>query len=279
MERDRCARTFTEVKTQARSLHHMLEALPPAADLEAQATGAGWAGRPLVDLIDDATRLRQSAEVARIAGAESRATAEHLRTQAADLAGAGAKAHAEDARQQRLTADRQRIQRIRYAFGPRGMQGVLAESAGPAISDVANQLIVKAYGWPRWRVDIRTRRDNLKGDGQRDVAECTVYDAERDAEGLLENVSGGELDMLAAALAFGFAAHHGEVNGCRWEMLWLDEPTSAMTQEHRVRWIEMLRTAMPILGVKQALLVDQSEEVQRTAEAVVRVEELCVTTG
>jgi len=266
--------TLQREQARAETLQRQLDRLPSAEELRAQAAGSGWEGEPLDELLRRQYRFRRSvgsleAQVARF---EERLSSQRARLDEFDgcqrqLADIGRRIHV-------LSGDVARLKRLRYGFGPRGVQGVLAESAGPAIAAVANELLEHACDGPRWQLDIRTRRDNQTGDGQRDVAECTVYDAERDAEGLLENVSGGELDLLASALALGFAAHHSAVSGTRWETLWLDEAGSALTREAAARWVSMLRKALPLLGVRQALIVTHDKEVQRGADAIVDVAEL-----
>ena len=168
----------------------------------------------------------------------------------------------------------ERLARIRHAFGPKGMQAVLIDAAGPAVSEVATTLLEHAYGWPRFRVEIHTTAEKRSGDGKRDIMEAVIYDAEVNHTGPLGNLSGGERDMVRAALALGIAAHHSQREGVAWGTAWADEAGAALTRDTATRWVAMLRQASVMLGVRQLLLVTHDEEVQRALDRVIPVEEL-----
>lgn len=164
--------------------------------------------------------------------------------------------------------------RIRHAFGPRGIQAVLVDAAGPTLSETATALLERAYDWARFRVDIRTTAEKKSGDGLRDIMEAVIYDAETDHEGPLENLSGGERDMVRAALSLAMAQHHSMTSGVNWLTAWADEAGAALTREKSVRWVSMLRAASDMLGVDQMLLVTHDEGVQEALDAVIPVETL-----
>lgn len=170
-------------------------------------------------------------------------------------------------------ADRDRLARIAYGYGTRGIQAVLVEDAGPAIESVAAALLEDAYDWRRITIEIRTLAERRAG-GHKDVSEVIVRDGHTGWHGPLANLSGGEGDMVAAALAMAVAAHHAEASGVRWQTAWADEAGSALTREHAEAWVRMLRRAMSTAGISQLLLVTHDEHVQRGCDAIVQVADL-----
>jgi exonuclease SbcC len=257
-----------------KGLRMRLEGLPSLVQLQAAASDEGWTGRPVPTIQANLTAARREAR--EVAGELEQATRDHV------VAGRLADEHAVDNEElekhradvDKYRADAERLRRIQHAAGPRGVQAVLVDASGPAISATANELLAVACGWPRFRLEIRTTKETRDGKGQRDVMECIVHDAETGISGKLENTSGGEIDMLKAGLAMGVAAHHSEQTGMKWETGWADESDSALTPGKATGWVAMMRVAAKRLGIRQLLIISHNDHVQRACDAVIDVNDL-----
>lgn len=244
------------------------------AALEDEARGGVWDGPPLGDLEAEVRRLRSAwreaqerlqaarSDVARIDGWLDRAGDPSAEVGALEEDVTG------------LTGRIERLRRVRHAFGPKGIQAVLIDSAGPAVSSLATGLLRDATGGERWRVELRTLAEKASGEGHKDVLDVVVHDAETGVSGLVSNISGGEEDLVNAAIGLAISAHHSAVDGIQWATAWADEAGSALTRDRATQWVAMLRTAMSQLGIEQMLVITHDEAVQSACDVEVPIESL-----
>ena len=275
VEADQAQRAFVEADgrrqmlagrllTLQTDLHH----LPAPPPVDGDASSERTSTEVQRDL--DAARQRVTAAAARHRDAQRQADQAE-----ADLRGTQRVApqapDPEELSTARATLDR--WSRIHAAAGPRGVQAVLVDHAGPAISETANELLAAAYGDRRFEIEIQTTQAKRDGSGDKDVLEVVVHDAERGEHGALDNLSGGEIDMVRAALSLGVAEHHGRMSGA-WETAWADEAGAALTSENAGRWVTMLRMAAQRMGIRHMLIVSHDENVQRACDTIIDVRDL-----
>jgi len=106
------------------------------------------------------------------------------------------------------------------------------------------------------------------------VMAAIVHDAATGITGAVENLSGGEEDLVRAALGMALARHHGDISGVRWETAWADEAGAWLTRENAARWAEMMRVAAAEMGVHQVLVVTHDAEVIAACDAQIGEEDL-----
>lgn len=251
-----------------------LARMPPEADLRQRAREEGWTGPPIAQLANQVTNATGAVTLARQRLRAAQLEAARCSGARAEIGDVDERITDAQATVDRLTVDVEQLGRLRHAFGSRGIQAVLVDAAGPAIAETATRLLAVAYARERFTVEIQTQREKRDGKGRRDVMDAVVHDADTGVQGVVENLSGGEKDMVRAALALALSQHHSEVAGVRWRTAWADEAGAWLTRENAARWVAMVRAAAEELGLHQVLLVTHDDEVIGQCDAQVRVEDL-----
>lgn len=183
----------------------------------------------------------------------------------------------EDAEQRTvLEADRDRLLQvaadwdlIEQGFSKDGIQALLIDAAGPAISKLCNQLLEVTFG-SRFRVSLETTRSSADGKKLIETLDLRVIDNERGREGSIETLSGGERVVVGLALRLALCLHHGA--GAGFSQLFLDEMDGALDSENAERFVPLLRRAMDLGGLTQIVFVSHREACQAAADHVIRVE-------
>jgi DNA repair exonuclease SbcCD ATPase subunit len=163
--------------------------------------------------------------------------------------------------------------RIEKAFGPKGMQAILVDSAAPAIGGYATDLLEVVLGERVFEVSIETQAAKSDG-GLKDVFVPSVNHLGRGWSGPIANASGGEKDMLQTALLFALAKHRSETSGAKPTFFVLDEMAKCLNDDWRNAWFEMVRRAMVDLGAGVVWVVTHQESLKLQADVVIDVEEM-----
>lgn len=160
-----------------------------------------------------------------------------------------ARADRELARWSRLAAD----------LGKDGVQALLVDAAGPALSALVNDLLHSCVS-TRWTVTIATSRLTKAGE-DRETLELRVMDAERGREGPIETYSGGERVLLGEAISLALTVAACRTAGISAPCLVRDESGAALDAEKARAFVAMLRRAAGMVGAARVLLVTHAPAV------------------
>lgn len=263
---------------QARARVEELEAqLGPAraARDAAEAQEAALAATPpppshldlyLVDLEGYEASLRR-AEVA-----HRERVAEHAALRARVDANARAEARRTEARASLALADRElaRWSRLAADLGRDGVQALLVDAAGPALSALVNDLLHACVS-TRWTVTIATSRTTKAGE-DRETLELRVLDAESGREGTIETYSGGERVLLGEAISLALTVAACRTSGMSAPCLVRDESGAALDAEKARAFVAMLRRAAGMVSAARVMLVTHASSVVAECDAALVVE-------
>jgi len=144
-------------------------------------------------------------------------------------------------------------------LGPKGLQNLLIDAAGPEITTLANDLLHAAFG-SRFTIRLDTQR--LGSDGRLlEAFDVMILDTEGGREAKAETFSGGEKVILSEALSLALTVVACRRAGVERPTLVRDEAGAALSEERAAQWIAMLRRCAEIIGVDRILIVSHSKEV------------------
>lgn len=185
-----------------------------------------------------------------------------------------------------LAERRQRIQaRCAHVEGELGNWNLLArclsndglialeiDEAGPALSALANDLLLTCYG-PRFTVSIHTLLETAKGD-QKEGFDIVVHDAETDESKSVALMSGGERTFVEACLTRAIALYLAQHTGRRYSTLFTDEADGALDPERKRMFMAMKREVLRLGGYEREFFVSQTPELTAMADAVIDLDAL-----
>ncbi|OIO56462.1 MAG: hypothetical protein COX57_02255 [Alphaproteobacteria bacterium CG_4_10_14_0_2_um_filter_63_37] len=157
-----------------------------------------------------------------------------------------------------------------------GKDGIIAltiDDAGPQLSSLANDLLLRTFG-PRFSLSIRTQREKADGD-LAETFKIVVFDGEADGEEApLEAMSGGERIWINRAIAMAIALFHGAASGRNYGTLFTDEADGALDPARKRHFMTLKRAMIDIGGFNREIFISHTPELQDMADATIRVEEL-----
>lgn len=153
-----------------------------------------------------------------------------------------------------------------------GLIALSIDDAGPALSGLANDLLLACYG-PRFTVSIKTLVDTAKGEA-REGFDIVVHDAESDAAKSVAAMSGGERIWINECLTRAIALYLAQNAGRRYETLFSDEADGPLDAERKRMFMAMKREVLRIGGYGREYFVSQTPELTAMADAVIDLEEL-----
>jgi exonuclease SbcC len=228
---------------------------------------------------------RRLTDAAARAAAAQRRFEEAERAHSASLASAQARRAAE--------AERSRIHARRSALGTSigRVQGRLAdwllfarcmshdglialaiEDAGPALSGLANDLLLACYG-ARFTVAIRTQVETAKGEA-REGFDIEVHDAESGESKSVLMMSGGEKVWINECLTRAVALYLAQQSGRRYSTLFCDEADGALDVDRKRMFMAMKRKVFELGGYEREFFVTQTPELTAAADAVIDLDDM-----
>jgi exonuclease SbcC len=148
---------------------------------------------------------------------------------------------------------------ISYAFGPKAIQALEIDSAGPWVSDLVNDLLRSCFG-TRFTINLITQAMKANKSGMKDFFDIEVIDAEKSRTGLINDLSGGEKVICSEAISLAIALYNGNVGGVKWDTLYRDECSGALSPKNALLYIKMLRRAIELGKFKRCFFIAHQPE-------------------
>ncbi|WP_157201099.1 DNA repair protein [Massilia sp. Root351] len=243
----------------AERIDALLAALPPAFDERLVTAAAG-------DCEQAQARL-QLAEQAQLGALREQDRAWDLATQHAAQAQA---CSAQERQSLRLERHLEDWSLLTKAFGNDGIIALAIDDAGPALSALANQLLLACYG-PRFSVQLQTQLATAKGE-LREGFDITVHDAHRGSAKSVAKMSGGERIWINECLTRAMALYLAQGDGRRSATLFSDEADGAFDAQHKRRFMAMKREVLRIGGYAKEYFISHTPELAEMADVVIDLE-------
>lgn len=148
-----------------------------------------------------------------------------------------------------------------------GLIALAIDDAGPALSSLANDLLLACYG-PRFTLAIHTLLETSKGD-QREGFDIVVHDGTTGESKSLGLMSGGEKTWIEACLTRAIALYLARHTGRRYTTLFTDEADGALDIERKRMFMAMKREVLRLGGYEREYFVSQTPELTAMADAVI----------
>ena len=183
---------------------------------------------------------------------------------------------------QRQATARRRARRIESAMGDwtllarcmsnDGLIALAIDDAGPALSGLANDLLLACYG-PRFTVSILTQAETAKGEKREDF-DILVHDAESGESKSVRLMSGGERVWINECLVRAVALYLAQTSERHYETLFSDEADGALDPDRKRMFGAMKREVLRLGGYRREFFVSQTPELAGMADAVIDLEAL-----
>jgi exonuclease SbcC len=156
-----------------------------------------------------------------------------------------------------------------------GLIALAIDDAGPALSGLANDLLLACYG-PRFTVSILTLVETGKGE-QREGFDIIVHDAESGDSKSVGLMSGGERVWVNECLTRAVALYLAQHSGRCYDTLFSDEADGALDPERKRMFMAMKREVLRLGGYQREFYVSQTPELTAMADAVIDLDALRLT--
>ena len=153
-----------------------------------------------------------------------------------------------------------------------GLIALAIDDAGPALSGLANDLLLACYG-PRFTVSIHTLVETGKGD-QKEGFDIVVHDGDSGDSKSVSLMSGGERLWINECLTRAVALYLARHSGRRYRTLFSDEADGALDAERKRMFMAMKREVLRLGGYEREFFVSQTPELTAMADAVIDMEAL-----
>ena len=152
-------------------------------------------------------------------------------------------------------------------MGNDGLIALAIDDAGPALSGLANDLLLTCYG-PRFTVSIQTLVETGKGD-QKEGFDILVHDGDSGESKSVGLMSGGERVWINECLIRAVALYLAQHTGRRYGALFSDEADGPLDPERKRMFMAMKREVLRLGGYQQEFFVSQTPELTAMADAVI----------
>ena len=151
-----------------------------------------------------------------------------------------------------------------------GLIALAIDDAGPALSGLANDLLLACYG-PRFTVAIHTLVETGKGE-QKEGFDIVVHDGESGESKSIGLMSGGERTWIESCLTRAIALYLAQHSKRRYTTLFSDEADGALDPERKRMFMAMKREVLRLGGYEREFFVSQTPELTAMADAVIDLE-------
>ncbi|MEO3714103.1 DNA repair protein [Roseateles flavus] len=152
-------------------------------------------------------------------------------------------------------------------LGSDGLIALAIDDAGPALSGLANDLLLASCG-PRFTVSLLTQVETRRGD-QREGFAIQVHDGDTGVSKPVEQMSGGERVWINECLVRAVALYLAQNDGRCYGTLFCDEADGALDPQRKRSFIAMKREVLRLGGYAREFFVSQTPELTAMADAVI----------
>lgn len=156
-----------------------------------------------------------------------------------------------------------------------GVIALAIDDAGPALSGLANDLLLACYG-ARFTVSIKTLMEIGKG-AQREGFDIVVHDGEAESGKSVSVMSGGERVWINECLTRAIALYLAQHSGRRYTTLFSDEADGSLDEERKRMFMAMKREVLRLGGYEREVFVSQTPELTAMADAVIDLEAMAIS--
>jgi exonuclease SbcC len=156
-----------------------------------------------------------------------------------------------------------------------GLIALAIDDAGPALSGLANDLLLACYG-PRFTVSIHTLVETGRGE-QKEGFDIMVHDGESDESKSIGLMSGGERTWIESCLTRAIALYLARHSSRHYTTLFSDEADGALDPERKRMFMAMKREVLRLGGYEREFFVSQTPELTAMADVVIDLEAWRVT--
>ncbi|NYI02878.1 SMC family ATPase [Cupriavidus plantarum] len=153
-----------------------------------------------------------------------------------------------------------------------GNDGVIAlsiDDAGPAITQIVNDLLLACYG-PRFTIAIHTQTELASGEKREGFA-INVIDADNGSMKDFAVMSGGQKVWINECLTRGIALYRGQDAHQPFQTLFTDEADGPLDPERKRAFMKMKREVLRLGGYEREFFISQTPDLVDEADAVIDV--------
>jgi exonuclease SbcC len=273
-EEDRAAAAAIETAEQDRAKR--------AVEIESESTQqktmieASLAALPVVPGDEDIAGVKAEVEVAvkamearKAEAAKARASADGAKGRLAEIRRQIEAAGDVSMRLSSVEMEIESFQLLSMALGKDGVIALSIDESGPALSKIANDLLLACYG-SRFTVEIVTQAEKASG-GMSETLEIVVHDSDRGESKPLHVMSGGERVWINEAMSKAIALYLAQVNGMRFGTIFSDEADGPLDDDRKRQFMQMKREVLAIGGYEREFFITQTPELVAMADHVIDV--------
>ncbi|WP_227461519.1 SMC family ATPase [Cupriavidus pauculus] len=153
-----------------------------------------------------------------------------------------------------------------------GNDGVIAlsiDDAGPAITQIVNDLLLACYG-PRFTIAIQTQTALASGE-LREGFSINVIDADNDTSKEFGVMSGGQKVWINECLTRGIALYRAQDAQQPFQTLFTDEADGPLDPERKRAFMKMKREVLRVGGYEREYFISQTPDLVDDADGVIDV--------
>ncbi|MEN7527604.1 MULTISPECIES: AAA family ATPase [unclassified Cupriavidus] len=153
-----------------------------------------------------------------------------------------------------------------------GNDGVIAlsiDDAGPAITQIVNDLLLACYG-PRFTIAIQTQTALASGE-LREGFSINVIDADNDTTKEFGVMSGGQKVWINECLTRGIALYRAQDAQQPFQTLFTDEADGPLDPERKRAFMKMKREVLRVGGYEREYFISQTPDLVDDADGVIDV--------
>ncbi|MFL9936818.1 SMC family ATPase, partial [Paraburkholderia sp. RL18-103-BIB-C] len=174
----------------------------------------------------------------------------------------------------RISDEIARWKLLAKGLGNEGVVALTIDDAGPALTQMVNDLLLACYGM-RFTVEIQTQRALANGE-LREGFEILVHDADRDSTKAVTVMSGGQKVWINECLVRGIALYIASNAGQPYQSLFSDESDGPLDPQRKLQFMRMKREVLRQGGYEREFFISQTPDLVAEADAVIDVAALAV---
>jgi len=159
---------------------------------------------------------------------------------------------------------------LEKAFGNDGIIALEIDEAGPAISNITNELLSVFGGRFSIRIDTQAAKKSEKN-SLKESLEIIVYDTNTNEAKNLKLMSGGERLWIEDAITKAISIVRQQSLGKKYNTIFTDEKDGALDAEKKIAFFQLKQKALEIGGYDTEYCITQTPELLKMANAIIRL--------